>query len=71
MAQKIILDCDPGVDDALAIAFAAGCPDLELLGITTVAGNVGLPLTTANAQRVAEFVGIGDTPVTPGVDRIP
>ena len=66
MAQKIILDCDPGIDDALAIAFAAGCPDLDLLGITTVAGNVGLPLTTANAQRVAEFVGIGDTPVTPG-----
>jgi purine nucleosidase len=66
VAQKIILDCDPGIDDALAIAFAAGCPDLDLLGITTVAGNVGLPLTTANAQRVAEFVGIGDTPVTPG-----
>ena len=66
VAQKIILDCDPGIDDALAIAFAAGCPDLDLLGITTVAGNVGLPLTTANAQRVAEFVGIGGTPVTPG-----
>jgi purine nucleosidase len=66
VAQKIILDCDPGIDDALAIAFAAGCPDLDLLGITTVAGNVGLDLTTSNAQRVSEFVGIGDTPVTPG-----
>ncbi|HEY0717186.1 MAG TPA: nucleoside hydrolase, partial [Streptosporangiaceae bacterium] len=66
VAKKIILDCDPGIDDALAIAFAAGCPDLDLLGITTVAGNVGLDLTTTNAQRVSEFVGIGDTPVTPG-----
>ena len=66
MAQKIILDCDPGIDDALAIAFAAGCPDLELVGLTSVAGNVGLPLTTSNAQRVAEFVGLAGTPVTPG-----
>ncbi len=66
MAQKIILDCDPGIDDALAIAFAAGCPDLELVGITSVAGNVGLPLTTSNAQRVAEFVGLAGVPVTPG-----
>ena len=66
VTQKIILDCDPGIDDALAIAFAAGCPDLELVGITSVAGNVGLPLTTSNAQRVCEFTGIGGTPVTPG-----
>ena len=66
VAQKIILDCDPGIDDALAIAFAAGCPDLDLVGITTVAGNVGLPLTTSNAQRVSEFVGLAGTPVTPG-----
>jgi purine nucleosidase len=66
VAEKIILDCDPGIDDALAIAFAAGRPDLELVGITTVAGNVGLPLTTSNAQRVAEFVGLAGTPVTPG-----
>src|SRR6201996_8581185 len=66
VAQKIILDCDPGIDDALAIAFAAGCPELELVGITSVAGNVGLPLTTSNAQRVAEFAGLTGTPVTPG-----
>ena len=52
MATKIILDCDPGIDDALAIAFAHGHPGLELLGITTVAGNVGLAQTTANALAV-------------------
>ncbi len=66
MAEKIILDCDPGIDDALAIAFAVGSPDIDLRGITTVAGNVGLDLTTSNAQRVGEFVGALGVPVTPG-----
>lgn len=62
----IILDCDPGIDDALAIAFAAGHPGIELVGITSVAGNVGLPLTTANALAVAAFVGARSVPVTAG-----
>jgi purine nucleosidase len=66
MSTTIILDCDPGIDDALAIAFAAGSPEIELAGITTVAGNVGLPKTTANALAVASFVGAQDVPVTPG-----
>jgi purine nucleosidase len=66
VAQKIILDCDPGIDDALAIAFAVGHPGLELCGITTVAGNVGLDLTTSNAQQVCEFIGAAGIPVTPG-----
>ena len=64
-AQKVILDCDPGIDDALAIVFAHGDPGLELAGITTVAGNVGLELTTANALRVTELLGAG-LPVVPG-----
>src|ERR1700683_123156 len=64
--QKIIIDCDPGIDDALALVFAHGHPDLELRGITTVAGNVGLDLTTANALRVRDFVGMRDVPVIPG-----
>jgi purine nucleosidase len=66
MATKIILDCDPGIDDALAIAFAHGHPGLELLGLTTVAGNVGLAQTTVNALAVCEFIGAVGTPVTPG-----
>src|ERR1035441_1844150 len=66
MSTKIILDCDPGIDDALAIAFAHGHPDIELAGITTVAGNVGLAQTTANALAVCEFIGAGQTPVTAG-----
>ncbi len=66
MATPIILDCDPGIDDALAIAFAHGHPDIDLLGITTVAGNVGLARTTANALAVCEYIGAAGTPVTPG-----
>jgi purine nucleosidase len=66
MSTSIILDCDPGIDDALAIAFAAASPEIELAGITTVAGNVGLAKTTANALAVASFVGAGDVPVTAG-----
>jgi purine nucleosidase len=64
-AQKIILDCDPGVDDALAIVFAHGHPGLSLSGITTVAGNVGLELTTTNALRVAELLDLA-CPVVAG-----
>jgi purine nucleosidase len=69
VGTKIILDCDPGVDDALAIAYAVGSAELDLLGITTVAGNVGLDRTTANALRVSEFVGAGPVPVTAGSPR--
>jgi inosine-uridine nucleoside N-ribohydrolase len=63
------MDCDPGIDDALAIVFAHGDPDLELAGITTVAGNVGLAGTTANALSVCEFLGIAEPPVTAGSPR--
>jgi len=66
MPTRIILDCDPGIDDALAIAFAHGHPGIELIGITTVAGNVGLAKTTANALAVCEFIGAAGTPVTGG-----
>jgi purine nucleosidase len=66
MATPIILDCDPGIDDALAIAFAHGHPGIDLLGITTVAGNAGLAQTTMNALAVCEFIGAARTPVTAG-----
>src|SRR5579864_3269577 len=66
MATRIILDCDPGIDDALAIAFAHGHPGIDLVGITTVAGNVGLARTTTNALAVCEYVGAAGTPVTAG-----
>lgn len=66
MRHKIIMDCDPGVDDALAIVFALGHPELELQGITTVAGNVDLAKTTANALAVCEFLGAPQVPVLAG-----
>jgi purine nucleosidase len=66
MSTTIIHDCDPGIDDALAIAFAVGHPGIEIAGITTVAGNVGVDKTTANALAVASFLGAADVPVTEG-----
>jgi purine nucleosidase len=64
--RKVLLDCDPGIDDALAIVFACGHPGLDLCGVTTVAGNVGLTQTTANALSVLEFTGRPDVPVAAG-----
>jgi inosine-uridine nucleoside N-ribohydrolase len=68
-ATPILLDCDPGHDDAIALLLALASPELELLGVTTVAGNQTLEKTTANALRVLEFVGRGDVPVAAGADR--
>jgi len=65
-ATKIIIDCDPGIDDALALVFADGNPELALRGVTTVAGNVGLDQTTDNALRVRDYLGLPDVPVVPG-----
>ncbi len=67
--RKVILDCDPGIDDALAIAFACGHPGLELAGVTTVSGNVDLGKVTANALSVLELAGCAEVPVTAGSGR--
>jgi purine nucleosidase len=64
--RRIILDCDPGHDDALAILLAHGCPEIELAAITTVGGNHPLELTTLNALRVCSLAGIRDVPVAAG-----
>jgi purine nucleosidase len=66
---RILLDCDPGHDDAIALLLALASPELELLGVTTVAGNQTLEKTTANAIRVLEFAGRGEIPVAAGADR--
>ena len=67
--RKIIIDTDPGQDDAVAILLALASPELEVLAITTVAGNVPLDLTTRNALTVCELAGRPGTPVYPGCDR--
>lgn len=63
--QKIILDCDPGHDDAIAIMLAAGNPNIDLLGITTVAGNQTIEKVTRNALAVCAAAGI-EVPVARG-----
>jgi inosine-uridine nucleoside N-ribohydrolase len=69
MAIPILLDCDPGHDDAIALLLALASPELELRGVTTVAGNQTLEKTTANALRVLEHVGREDVAVAAGADR--
>jgi purine nucleosidase len=65
-ARKIIIDCDPGIDDALALVYAHGHPGLALAGLTTVAGNVSLGKTTANTLRIRDFLGMTGVPVVAG-----
>jgi inosine-uridine nucleoside N-ribohydrolase len=65
----ILLDCDPGHDDAIALLLALASPEVELRGVTTVAGNQTLEKTTANALRVLEHVGREEVPVAAGADR--
>lgn len=69
MAKKILIDCDPGIDDAIAIALAHGSPELDLVGLTTVGGNVDLDNTTNNALCLAEYYGAGEVPVARGAGR--
>ena len=69
LAERIILDCDPGHDDAIALLLALASPEVELLGVTTVAGNQTLEKTTANAIRILEFAGRTEISVAAGADR--
>ena len=68
-ARPIIVDTDPGQDDAVAVLLALASPELDVLGITTVAGNVPLDLTTRNARATAELAGRPDVVVFAGCDR--
>lgn len=69
MRQKIILDCDPGHDDAIALLLAAHHPALELLAVTTVAGNQSIEKTTQNALKVCSLANIRNVPIAMGMDR--
>ena len=68
-ARKIIIDTDPGQDDAVAILLALASPEVEVLGITVVAGNVPLALTERNARVICELAGRTDIRVFAGCDR--
>lgn len=69
MKHKIILDCDPGHDDAIAILLAAHHPAINLLAITTVAGNQSIEKTTLNALKVCSLADIRNVPVAMGMQR--
>lgn len=70
VGHKIILDCDPGVDDAVAILLALASPqEIEVIGITTVAGNMPLRQTAYNARRVCTLAGCRQMPIYAGCQR--
>ncbi len=69
VATPIVIDCDPGIDDAFALLLAIASPELDLRGVTTVAGNQTLERTTENALAVLELAGRNDVPVAAGADR--
>lgn len=69
MARKIILDCDPGHDDAIAMLLAYGNPDIDLVAVTTVVGNQTLEKVTRNALSVARIAGITGVPFAAGSPR--
>lgn len=66
--KKIILDCDPGMDDSMAIVMAAKSPDLELMAVTTVNGNYPADVTCVNARKVLEMLGREEIPVAKGME---
>ena len=71
MSERVplVLDVDTGTDDALALAYAIASPGIELVAVTTVAGNVNVEKTTANTLSVLDWLGAGDVPVHRGASR--
>ena len=69
MPEKIILDCDPGHDDAVALMLAHGSPEIELLAVTTVMGNQTIEKVTRNALAVARVIGLDSVPFARGSER--
>lgn len=67
--HQVIIDTDPGIDDALALLLACASPELDIRAVTTVAGNVGINRTTRNALQLTELAGRADIPVYRGADR--
>ena len=65
-ARKLIIDCDPGIDDSLALMLAAASKELDLVGITTVSGNVPASMGAKNALKILSMIGKPDVPVYVG-----
>lgn len=71
MAKKIIIDTDPGIDDAMAILFAFASAELDVIALTTIFGNVATPLATANALRLVETAGAEERTAVAGGAAVP
>jgi purine nucleosidase len=69
LLTDLLIDCDPGVDDAIALLLAFGSPELQVRGIVTVGGNVPLVHTQTNARKICELAQVRDIPVYAGCDR--
>ncbi|GHJ44664.1 purine nucleosidase [Catellatospora sp. TT07R-123] len=69
MADALLIDCDPGIDDMMALLVACASPELDLVGVSTVGGNAGLARTTRNARAVLALAGRADIPVAAGAAR--
>jgi purine nucleosidase len=69
VTKKVIIDTDPGVDDAMAVLFALRSPELDVLGLTTIFGNTETEVTTQNALRLVELEGNGHIPVARGASQ--
>lgn len=67
--RKVIMDCDPGHDDAIAIILAAAQPELEILAITTVSGNAEIEKTTQNALQICDLISLNDVVVSKGASE--
>ncbi len=67
--EKVIIDCDPGMDDSLALILAVKSKALDILAITTVAGNYPIEMTSANARKTLELIGCTDIPVAKGMGK--
>ena len=66
---RVIIDTDPGIDDAMAIFYALASPELDVVGLTTVFGNAHVEVCTANAIRILDIAGREDIPVAQGAAR--
>ena len=69
MAEKVIIDTDPGIDDSMAIFYALNSPEIELLALTTIFGNSSTEICTTNALRLLEIAGRSDIPVYKGAEK--
>lgn len=67
--RKVILDCDPGMDDAMAIIVALKSKEIEVMGITTVTGNYHVDVTSINALKIVEMLGMNEVPVYRGMEK--